>query len=236
MKFPIFIISIFITFILTASPTELFNQVQGKIINTEHNEAIDSAFVSLHLEGEEITSIWTDKEGNFSFEKLALDKRYRIIITKENYALRTKLIFTTKNTSKLHTVTIKLIAVPEFEVVNSEKRLIINRIDFIPDSYELTKEAKDELIRIRKILKKYPYMKIEVGFHTGSRGDANFLKELSQKRADICRDFLIEGGLDASNISSRGYGNTQLLNDCDKTRKCSNKQHLVNKRSVFLVK
>lgn len=237
MKLSTLIISLFISIATFAnSPSEMFNKVVGKIVSNEQNEALDSAYVSLELNNKTITSIWSKPDGTFSFDKLNLNSDYRIVILKENFARRTKLIFTTKNSDKTHDVLVKLIAIPEFEVVNDVKRIITNPIDFIPDSYDLTKDAKTELIRIRKVIKKYPYMKIEIGFHTGSRGEAKFLKQLSQKRADVCLAFITKGDVDASRITAVGYGDTKLLNGCKKNAKCSNKQHMINRRSEFLVK
>ncbi|UFH47032.1 OmpA family protein [Flavobacterium galactosidilyticum] len=59
------------------------------------------------------------------------------------------------------------------------------------------------------ILKNYPNAKFSVEGHTDSDGSDAFNMKLSQDRADVVKDALIERGIKSSNINSVGYGESR---------------------------
>ncbi len=214
---------------------ECVNHIKGTIINNNSKEIVADVKVSLVCKGETIETVYSDSTGGFSFANLKCDSRYRVVCIKENFAKSVKLIFTVEATNKIHDVAVKLIPIKEFTYNDSIKKIVAKNITFYPDSYELTPEAIIELERIKKILLKYDKLKLEIIFHTGSRGAVKFLIKLSQKRADVCLQYLSSNGIDSSRIVAKGYGATKLLNRCKKDVKCSQAEHLLNRRSEFLV-
>jgi outer membrane protein OmpA-like peptidoglycan-associated protein len=48
--------------------------------------------------------------------------------------------------------------------------------------------------------------RVEVQGHTDDRGGDDFNLQLSQRRADAVRQYLIEHGIDAARVVARGYG------------------------------
>ena len=59
------------------------------------------------------------------------------------------------------------------------------------------------------ILKNYPNAKFSVEGHTDSDGSDAFNMKLSQDRADVVKDALIERGIKSSNINSVGFGESR---------------------------
>ena len=49
-------------------------------------------------------------------------------------------------------------------------------------------------------------MKIEVAGHTDNTGDPDANVALSQRRAEVVQNYLIEHGIDAGRLSAKGYG------------------------------
>lgn len=113
--------------------------------------------------------------------------------------------------------------------------LVAKTINFLPNETEIDSESAKTLDAIYLILVKYPYLKVEIGFHTDSRGVEKDLLRLSGERAEVCAQYLVRKGIDESRLISKGYGASQLLNECKKGIKCSNSKHLVNRRSEFVV-
>jgi outer membrane protein OmpA-like peptidoglycan-associated protein/uncharacterized protein YidB (DUF937 family) len=72
--------------------------------------------------------------------------------------------------------------------------------------------------------------RIEVGGHTDNTGSADANMALSQRRADAVRDALIKDGVDASMLTTKGYGETKPIasNDTPDGR-------LQNRRTEFTV-
>ena len=67
--------------------------------------------------------------------------------------------------------------------------------------------SRETLLTIAQVLSGYPEARIEVAGHTDSRGSAEMNQQLSRRRAEAVREFLIgEGGLAADRVVARGYG------------------------------
>lgn len=101
---------------------------------------------------------------------------------------------------------------------------------------EIRPDAEVELQKIIKILKEYPELKLDIRSHTDSRASAAYNMDLSERRVRNTITYLVEkGGIDRSRITGRGYGETQLLNECKDGVKCSDEKHRLNRRSEFII-
>jgi len=236
MRILILFTSLFFLSLVSNAQDKCLNHVVGKVTNIDNpSEHIAHAKLTLVHKGELIETVYSNAKGEFSFSNLECEARYRVVCVIENFAKSVKLIFTGTKTNHSHDVHLKLVPIAEFVTANEVKRIVTKNITFYPDSYDLTPEAVSELEWIRKVLMKYEKVNIEIAFHTDSRGGAKFLKELSQERADVCRNYLAAHDIDGARIIAKGYGATKLLNDCGKGANCSQSQHLINRRSEFIV-
>jgi outer membrane protein OmpA-like peptidoglycan-associated protein len=75
---------------------------------------------------------------------------------------------------------------------------------------------------------------IQLSSHTDCRGNEIYNQELSQKRAQSARDFLIAEGIEGNRITAVGYGENRLLIDC-KCERCTEEEHQLNRRTTFKV-
>jgi len=73
-------------------------------------------------------------------------------------------------------------------------------------------------------------LKIELSAHTDSRGKKDYNKLLSQKRADSAKAHLLAQGVQLSNIIAIGHGETQPRNHCKDDVRCSEAEHIYNRR------
>lgn len=71
---------------------------------------------------------------------------------------------------------------------------------------ELKPEARDSLTRVAAVLRKYDKTEITVAGHTDNVGSATYNRELSLRRADAVRLFLIEQGIAPSRLHAMGFG------------------------------
>ncbi len=133
---------------------------------------------------------------------------------------------------------VKEILEKEKDVVRDKDRLIIKTdpIYFDYNMWYIRKESKVVLGRVVELMKKYPGMVIEIGSHTDSRGNAKYNENLSQKRADSTRDFIIQSGIDAKRVTAKGYGESVPIVKCKTDDACSEEDHELNRRSEFVIK
>jgi outer membrane protein OmpA-like peptidoglycan-associated protein len=123
-------------------------------------------------------------------------------------------------------------------VVKDKDRLIIKTdpIYFDYNMWYIRKESKRILNRIVELMNKYPDMVIEIGSHTDSRGNAKFNADLSQKRADATREYILEQGIPKNRVLAKGYGESVPIVKCIPDNSCDEEQHELNRRSEFVIK
>lgn len=86
------------------------------------------------------------------------------------------------------------------------KVLVMEHLYFEFDKAEIQQEAHQDLDLLEAYLKKHPRVRIEIAGHTDSMGDDEHNHDLSQRRADAIRDYLIERGIYKRRLTAVGYG------------------------------
>ena len=66
---------------------------------------------------------------------------------------------------------------------------------------------------VAKILKEYNYYDVSIDGHTDNTGKADANLKLSQERAKAAMDYLVKQGVDASRMTSQGFGITKPIAD-----------------------
>ena len=112
----------------------------------------------------------------------------------------------------------------------------LGNVYFRLNSSYLSKPYKELLDNLAVLMKENPGLTIQVGGHTDSRGAEKYNQSLSERRVKQTLEYLIgEKGIDASRLTGEGYGETQLVNECDNTTYCPESKHKLNRRSAFEV-
>ena len=109
----------------------------------------------------------------------------------------------------------------------------LEKIYFDFDKWEIRPDAAKILNTLVGLLKKYPYMEIEVSAHTDARGSNEYNLELSKKRAASTLEYLVSQGIDRNRLKSIGYGEEQPLNECIQEGICTDEEYDRNRRCEF---
>ena len=91
--------------------------------------------------------------------------------------------------------------------------VILRGVEFATASATLTSASRPVLDGVAKDLREHPMVRVELQGHTDSRGADAFNLELSQRRADSVRDYLISQGVSGTRLEAKGYGETQPIAD-----------------------
>ncbi len=125
-----------------------------------------------------------------------------------------------------------LLANVEMERADVGTKFKIENIYYETSQYALSTDAKSELQKVIQLMRDNPLIEIEIGSHTDSKGRDEMNMELSQKRANEVVEFLIEyGGIAADRMRAQGFGETQLVNNCENGITCSEMEHAENRRT-----
>jgi outer membrane protein OmpA-like peptidoglycan-associated protein len=103
-----------------------------------------------------------------------------------------------------------------------------DNIDFSKTDYKI-------LDKVIGIMLKYPNIKVSINVHTDSNGLVAYNQTMTQDRADLVLNYLINNGIDSERLTAEGHGSSKLLNHCTPSVKCYEAEHRVNRRTEFIV-
>lgn len=207
--------------------------VEGVVLEENSKKPLPGVIVKLiNSEGKVIHQTTTGGNGSYSFDDVNCNKDFTVLAEKEDF----------KNTSKgIETLEIDKKAITANLFLKSlivEDQIVINPIYFDFDKYNIREDAEYELESIVSVMNNRPNMVIRIESHTDSRGTKEYNRELSDNRAKSTMRYLIYRGISPDRIeSAKGFGEDQLLNNCDDANQdnCSNKEHQKNRRSYFYI-
>ncbi|PHS10475.1 MAG: cell envelope biogenesis protein OmpA [Kordia sp.] len=173
-----------------------------------------------------ITNKTTDENGNVQF-KYECNQAFKVEANRELYLNNSIAIAKTDNKEVSEQLPLDIIIV--------DNKVMLNPIFFELDKHNITAQGATELDKLVAIMNKYPEMIISAESHTDSRGKDSYNLALSDRRAKSTAQHVISKGIDASRITGKGKGETQLINECANGVKCSEEAHQANRRSEFII-
>ena len=187
-----------------------------------------------------IKEVSTDNEGKFYMGSVECQSKYYIKTEKADYnTVETPTI--TANESGKTFVPIELEKPVKVVKVNDDlfKAFGIKIIYFDLDKSFIRADAAVELAKILDVLEQNPTMEIDVRSHTDCRQTAKYNMSLSDRRAKSTIAWLVDKGINKARLTGRGYGESQLVNDCacepTNQSNCTEDQHQANRRSEFII-
>lgn len=234
--------------------------IAGEVRDQQTTEIIAGATVTIKDDkGEIVSEVEVNEEGEFELP-VYCDTPYQLVGSKTGYTSQSKSLTTSMEADKRTKLLILLgtgeitelepvaaveedkpEGMPEVlpeEIVKVRPSTYVVNIEpiyFELNSSYLNKEAKRELDKVIELMEKYPEMIIESGSHTDSRGIEGYNVWLSTRRAASTVNYIIEKGVDPSRITGKGYGETQLINECSDGAPCTEAQHAMNRRTEFVI-
>lgn len=110
---------------------------------------------------------------------------------------------------------------------------IREKINYALNAYKPDAAGFRVLDKVVQIMKDNPKLIITISSHTDSRGNDKHNMQLSEKRAKFAYDYIVSKGIEPERLTYKGYGESQLLNNCGNNVKCSEEQHAENRRTEF---
>jgi len=97
------------------------------------------------------------------------------------------------------------------ETRDTARGLIVNMSDVLFDTgqHTLNAGAREKLAKISGIVVSHPGLQLSIEGHTDSVGTDDYNQQLSERRADSVRSFLIQNGVQGGTVTSKGFGESQ---------------------------
>ncbi len=212
--------------------------VKGYVSNIRTEERISDVTVALYTkEGVKLTQTQSKINGDYEFNyELICSERYEIRLEKLGYDPNDKL-FVTSSISEEMIVPLELKTIDELIVEdNGVLKIKVGIIFFDTNKDYIRPDAAVELNKIVTLMSQQSDINIRIESHTDSRADDSYNLDLSQRRAESTRDYLVRQGIEQSRIiEAKGFGETQLMNTCENGVTCEEAQHQLNRRSEFII-
>ena len=89
--------------------------------------------------------------------------------------------------------------------------ITLNRVFFKRARAELLADSYPELDRLVLLMRSIPSLKIEIRGHTDNLGEEAELQQLSERRAEVVKNYLVERRIAANRITSAGFGGSMPI-------------------------
>jgi outer membrane protein OmpA-like peptidoglycan-associated protein/tetratricopeptide (TPR) repeat protein len=151
--------------------------------------------------GNVISVAQTDEQGNFN---LSIDKEgsYALSAEADGFIILSRTLKITRMGEKTRHINVDL----RMSAIKVGTKAIMANIFFETGKSNLRTESIIELDKIRDFLQRSPSIKLQINGHTDNIGKASYNKQLSQKRAQSVKDYLVNNGIEAGRLSVMGYG------------------------------
>jgi len=192
----------------------------GKVQEPVTGEVFTGTVTVIDLEeGIEVMPKYMRDDGTFEFD-LIDKRRYMLVIEGDNFFKIEELFYLNGDTTA------------EIPAVSMNTSLAFKSIDFETGSAKLAAGMENNLHLVIEFLQKHPKFNVTVIGHTDSDGNHDFNMKLSQKRAEVIREYILDyGGFDTSRVQALGVGDTQPIIAKPKTEE----QKKLNRRVEFKI-
>ena len=123
---------------------------------------------------------------------------------------------------------------------SKEGSITLANVFFDLDKATIRKESYSELNKLADFLKDNESVKVEIGGHTDTRGDAKANQILSENRAKAVYEYIIDKGVDKSRLSYKGYGESQPIHTDEEIEQLESEEakeraHQENRRTEYRI-
>lgn len=208
----------------------------GSVVAENANVPIPNATVRIYnTTTREETSLRANSEGEFEY-CLPMGYEFTIYAEKEGFTRGIDRISTLEQKPDSKKLSISLLLSPLAENILREPIkagtiIVLENIyyDFNKSAIRLG-EAR-ELDALVTLMQQFPSMEIELTAYTDSRGSDEYNLDLSVKRAESAKDYLVGKGINANRIKATGMGESKLRNNCKDGVPCTEQEHQYNRRT-----
>ncbi|WP_438422425.1 OmpA family protein [Aquimarina macrocephali] len=210
--------------------------IAGLVTDKDTNELLPGTKVSIYDSNNNlIQSFVMGDEATYS-QLVECETSYFVRAEKEEYNTLEKLVNTSDKSQTIDTPLALEKKIKSADVGDDlTKILSLKPIYFDFNGYTIRSDAKVELAKVIEVMNQYADMKLEIRSHTDSHGEDQYNLYLSEKRAEATVNYMINNGISADRLTGKGYGETQLVNDCGNESNCKKDKHQLNRRSEFII-
>ncbi len=188
---------------------EPVSYLKGSVIDRENGRPLKARFELTDLTNKsKVIGSATDNEGGF-FVCLPSGFRYGLNVTADGYMIYSENFDFEEGytTTEPYRKTIGLNKVRKGEYMR------MYNVFYNTDSWELLEESMPELEKLLEFLTINQTVVVEIGGHTDADGTDEHNNQLSERRANSVKEYLVKRGVKADRLFTHGYGESTPVSD-----------------------
>ncbi len=200
--------------------------ITGKVLNAKTKQPVEASitFQASSDAREHGTARSNPHDGSYKIV-LPHGHQYQVMAKTEDY-ISLQSTIDLGGTKKYGEIKEDLFLIP----LTKGEKIPITNIFFVRSRAELTSRSYRELDRLVEVMKEHPTLEIELGGHTDNVGKPELNLDLSLRRVDMVKKYLVEQGISPNRLHPKGYGDTQPIASND-----SELQRRLNRRVEFTI-
>ena len=210
---------------------------EGIVYDAISKKPLPGKFQLIDLKtGKEVVLSFADKLTGEFMVSLPVNKEYALNVNYPGYTFFSQ-NFDMTNPKGLEAIHMDVPMVP---VENYTVATALKNVFFDLNKATLRKESYIELDKLYSFLEQNSTLRIEIGGHTDSRGDAKENQVLSENRAQAVLRYLVEKGTNTQRLTAKGFGSSQaLISDAEIAKMNSEIEkeasHQANRRTEYKI-
>ncbi len=210
-------------------------ELAGVVVDANTKAIIPGATVILLDENNNrLSETVSDQNAEFAFPDVECSTQYTVRASKTGYTPSEEIVTMPEESAVLE-LELQLTPIDPCPANDLGCRLSLQPIYFDFDKSFIRPDAAIELAKILAAMRQYPELIIHIESHTDSRAPNRYNELLSERRAQSTLQWLIQNGISRNRLTAKGYGEYQLTNQCSDGVECTEEEHQLNRRSMFII-
>jgi outer membrane protein OmpA-like peptidoglycan-associated protein len=154
--------------------------------------------------------VGSSSQGNGVYEfriTSTMPKDYKLSIESDGYVFQNQNLRIEGATTESKTINRTI----EMQKIAVGVTSVLRNIYYDYDKATFKTESYPELNKLEAMLRQNQNVKVEISGHTDAYGRWDYNRNLSQKRAEAVKDYLLKKGIDARRIKAIGYGESKPI-------------------------
>ncbi|KAF0129601.1 MAG: OmpA/MotB domain-containing protein [Bacteroidetes bacterium] len=189
--------------------------LKAKVIDDKTGLALQASYRLTELNtGAVFFDDKTTVDGMFMLP-LLLHQKYGLQVEKEGY-----LLFSENYTLDADSASRPYEVVVRMKRITAGQKTVLHNVFYETGLAVIKDESKQELDAVVDFLRLNKNVTIEISGHTDNTGNDSLNQHLSEKRAESVKSYLLDKGIEAGRIQTKGYGSScpMMPNDTDEGR------------------
>lgn len=183
--------------------------LSGIVYDEANNDKLAAKFELIDIEtGNVVITSFSDGSTGSYLVCLPPNKEYALNVSKQGYLFYSENFKLTEGT---------LLEPFKKDVplnrIQPGKEVVLKNVFFETAKYDLKPKSRVELDKLVSFLNENSTLKIELGGHTDNVGSKKDNQILSDNRAKAVKDYLVNKGINADRLLTKGYGDTSPIAD-----------------------